>query len=169
MPRHDDYELPSWAIIESQRLLDETPPPYHKSRHFTPLQLTHQLIYYLRHLIRRHLYLALRLLSTILISWIILTPILNPSYTHPPKHYSGTNPHGEKVFIAACIVDPDLIRGSWGKAVLDLISIIGPENTYLSIYENDSGPETKKALKELSELVICKLLMKHSLSPYSLY
>lgn len=87
---------------------------------------------------------------------VTLTPIFNPSYVHKPSHYTGSNRHSEKVFIAACIVDAELIRGAWGKAVLDLIDIIGSENTFLSVYENDSGPDTRLALQELSELVPCK-------------
>lgn len=87
---------------------------------------------------------------------IVYTPIFNPSYSTRPQHYTGTNAHQEKVFIAANIVDKDLIRGAWGDAILGLIDIIGPENTFLSIYENDSGPETKEALKELEAKVKCK-------------
>lgn len=92
----------------------------------------------------------------ILITLILLTPILIPSYTHRPDHYTGTNPSNEKVFIAANIVDEDLIRGAWGERVLELIDIIGPDNTFLSIYENDSGPGTKAALRELSQKVKCE-------------
>jgi Cryptococcal mannosyltransferase 1 len=93
---------------------------------------------------------------SVLLILIIITPIFNPSYSRRPSHYLGSNPNQERVFIAANIVDKDLIRGAWGKAVLDLIDIIGQENAFLSIYENDSGPETKKALQELSEKVKCK-------------
>ena len=91
----------------------------------------------------------------ILVTIIILTPIVIPSYTYRPKHYTGTNPNREKVFIAANIVNEDLIRGAWGTRVLELIDIIGPENTFLSIYENDSGPGTKAALRELGQKVKC--------------
>jgi hypothetical protein len=91
----------------------------------------------------------------IILTLLVVTPIWNPSYTYRPKHYSGMNPRGEKVFIAANIIDKDLIRGPWGKAILDLIDIIGPQNAFLSIYENDSGPETKDALRELAAQVKC--------------
>lgn len=93
-----------------------------------------------------------------------------PSYTHLPKHYqelrslvrssedSGRgNPGNEKIFIAASIYDVggDLARGQWAKNVLDLIYLLGPENTYLSIYENDAGLEAKNALTTLKQKVPC--------------
>lgn len=99
--------------------------------------------------------LCIHIVLAALIAWILITPILNPSYTHVPAHYTGGNPHQEKVFVAACIVNPDLIRGAWGRAVLELVEAVGPENLFLSIYENDSGPETKEALQELSEKITC--------------
>ncbi|KAI9803224.1 MAG: hypothetical protein M1825_002015 [Sarcosagium campestre] len=97
---------------------------------------------------------------------VTLTSILNPSYEYPPVHYSNLrermsstgkgNPNGEKVFIAANIVDERLIRGAWGNALLELIALLGEENVFLSIYENDSGPETEAALRELEHKVKCK-------------
>ncbi|PWW77853.1 Glycosyltransferase Family 69 protein [Tuber magnatum] len=63
------------------------------------------------------------------------------------------NPAGEKVFIAANIIDADLINGAWGNAVMELMDLIGGENVFLSIFENDSGPETKAALEDLDKLV----------------
>jgi mannosyltransferase 1 (CAP59) len=78
----------------------------------------------------------------------------------------GANPHQERVFIAANIVDKDLIKGAWGKALLDLIDIIGPENAFLSIYENDSGSDTKQALEELAAKV--KSTINHTFLLYIL-
>jgi hypothetical protein len=85
----------------------------------------------------------------------ILTPIFNPSYTSRPAHYTGTNPNNEKVFIAANIVDESLIRGAWGQAVIKLVELLGEENVFLSIYENDSGEGTAEALNELKNMVRC--------------
>ena len=79
--------------------------------------------------------------------WIILTPILNPSYLYRPYHYSGRNLRRENVFIAANIVDEDLIRGAWGNGIVELVDLLGPEHVFLSIFENDSGPGTKAALQ----------------------
>ncbi len=90
-----------------------------------------------------------------LITLVILTPVLIPSYTYRPAHYTGTNPNNEKVFIAANIVDEQLIRGVWGERLLELIDILGENNVFLSIYENDSGADTKAALVDLGQKVKC--------------
>jgi hypothetical protein len=67
------------------------------------------------------------------------------------------NLRNEKVFIAASLYDEDgqLFRGKWVQNVLELIQLLGPENAFLSIYVNDSGPESRQALKELAQQVPC--------------
>ncbi|MCJ1387041.1 hypothetical protein MMC17_010170 [Xylographa soralifera] len=98
----------------------------------------------------------------------VVRAIIFPSYQNPPAHYQVLqkavvasklpgrgNPHNEKIFIAANILQEDLIRGPWGKSMLELIDLLGGENVFLSIYENDSGPGTVKALKELRRNLIC--------------
>jgi hypothetical protein len=95
-------------------------------------------------------------LAIFLLLYVILTPLLWPSYLRRPSHYSGTNNKGHKVFIAANIVDEDLIRGDWGRQLVELVELLGENNAYLSIYENDSGPGTKNALQELKERVSCR-------------
>lgn len=42
------------------------------------------------------------------------------------------NPRGEKVYIAANIVDAGLVRGAWGDAVLELMDLLGEQNVFLS-------------------------------------
>lgn len=114
------------------------------------------------------------------LSWIVLisltaftfiTAVFFPSYTNPPPRYSelrrrvkNTNRPGagnisdQKVFIAASIFDKsgDLAGGHWGENVVKLIHLLGPENVYLSVYENDAGPEAKAALEELQKKVECE-------------
>jgi len=112
------------------------------------------------------------LLSTIVIT-IIITGLFFPSYTRLPPHYEAlreralasespgrANLQNQKVFIAASIYDKDgtdgsLAGGPWAENVLDLIGLLGPNNTFLSIYMNDSGPEAKKALEKLEKRVSC--------------
>ncbi|MCJ1395571.1 hypothetical protein MMC18_008457 [Xylographa bjoerkii] len=53
------------------------------------------------------------------------------------------------------MVKEDLIRGAWGKAVLELVNLLGEENVFLSVYENDSGQGTIDALKDLRSNVQC--------------
>jgi hypothetical protein len=76
------------------------------------------------------------------------------------------NPYGEKIFIAANILQEDLIRGSWGNAVLELVDLLGADNVFLSIYENDSGRGTADALEELRNKVSCKSGCDGGISPF---
>ena len=68
------------------------------------------------------------------------------------------------MFIAANIVDEELIRGPWGSRVVELVELLGRENVFLSIYENDSGEGTRAALRELGEKVQCELFPASSAS-----
>jgi len=61
----------------------------------------------------------------------------------------------EKVFIAANIVDEELIRGAWGDRIVQLVELLGEDNVFLSIYENDSGEGTRAALQALGARVKC--------------
>lgn len=102
------------------------------------------------------------------ITWSVTEAILFPSYAHPPEHYrvlrdqitsssspGRGNPSNEKVFIATNILNADLIRGFWGENVLSLIDYLGPDNVFLSVYENDAGPETAAALRDLENALPC--------------
>ncbi|MCJ1399103.1 hypothetical protein MMC11_002305 [Xylographa trunciseda] len=48
-----------------------------------------------------------------------------------------------------------LASGLWGQAILDLIDLLGHENVFLSIYENDSGEEGAAALNDFKTRVRC--------------
>jgi hypothetical protein len=103
---------------------------------------------------------------------LVVTPILFPSYTRYPAHYkelrsrcSGTggksgcaNPRKEQVFISVSLFDPKgtIANGSWGEYLLELIHLIGEDNVFLSIYENDSGDAGAEALEGLRKRVPCK-------------
>ncbi len=101
---------------------------------------------------------------------ILIAYVYFPSYTILPHHYERLKEQTEttsrpgrgnlsqqKVFIAATLFDPGglLAGGAWADNVLQLISLLGPDNTFLSIYENDSGPEAQHALSELGTRVPC--------------
>ncbi|KAJ5297760.1 hypothetical protein N7508_008009 [Penicillium antarcticum] len=115
----------------------------------------------------------------------LFTSILFPSYTHPPAHYatlrksvleksySGRgNLRNEKVFIAASLYDSggELANGQWGEQLLELIHLLGNDNVFLSIYENDSGEEGERALHELEQKVQCQkaIVSEKHLDPNSL-
>ncbi|KAL8944631.1 MAG: hypothetical protein Q9216_000328 [Gyalolechia sp. 2 TL-2023] len=101
---------------------------------------------------------------------ILVTAILNPSYTRRPARYDALrkraltsrdpgrgNLENEKIFIAASIYDRKgkLADGPWGRALLDLIDLLGNRNVFLSIYENDAGERAKDALFDLKDRVQC--------------
>ena len=94
--------------------------------------------------------------------------LLWPPYQTPPEHYAGLrerilgstqpgrgNPEGQKVFIASNIVKEEMIRGPWGRSLLELVDLLGEDNVFVSIYENDSGPGTGDALRELAAQLPC--------------
>jgi hypothetical protein len=118
----------------------------------------------------RRIVIFLRIAGTILCALIAYTFVFRPSYTHLPSHYQelqqsmvqSTSPgrgniHNERVFIAVGLYDKagDLARGAWGEGLLNLIELLGANNTFLSIYENDSGPEAETALDEFAQRVPC--------------
>lgn len=101
---------------------------------------------------------------------LIATPILIPSYTRLPPHYRDlqagcegpdarpgcANPNNEKVFISVSLYDKGghLVNGRWGEQMQELIQMLGPENTFLSIYENDS-PLGKEPLRAFAGKIPC--------------
>lgn len=101
----------------------------------------------------------------------IVLAIFYPLYTSLPPHYKALNKyinhysqngrgnlHNQKVFIAANIVNADMIDGPWGDSIKELIELLGPQNSFLSIYENDSGERTSEALNNLRDDIACKFL-----------
>ncbi|KAL8392411.1 hypothetical protein RB595_002559 [Gaeumannomyces hyphopodioides] len=129
-----------------------------------------------RRSLRRHplqaLVLCLRYIVPVVLAVLILTPLFAPSYLRPPSHYrelkarchgkaaepACANPFHEKVFISVSLYDKGghLTAGQWGKAVLELIHLIGASNVFLSIYQNDSGPEGAAALEQFRRRVPCR-------------
>lgn len=67
------------------------------------------------------------------------------------KELGRGNVNNEKIFLAATLFDPagTLIGGRWGNAVLELVELLGPQNVYLSVYENDATSAVKVALERL--------------------
>jgi len=108
----------------------------------------------------------------ILIFLVLFASIFFPSYTVRPAHYNElrkratettdpgrANPYHEKVFITASLYEEkgNLVSGAWGKAVLKLIDLLGPENVHLSVYEDNADLKTKQALVEFRQRVPCEL------------
>ncbi|KAI0899094.1 glycosyltransferase family 69 protein [Annulohypoxylon nitens] len=103
---------------------------------------------------------------------LIGTPIFAPSYTRLPQHFRDlesrckgplrapgcANLHNEKIFISVSLYDKEghLANGFWGESLLELIHLLGHDNVFLSIYENDSGQEGATALESLRRQLRCK-------------
>ena len=90
------------------------------------------------------------------------------SYSNPPEQYRDLEAHvssstyagranaaNQKIFIAANIIDEELIRGHWGKSLMSLVDVLGPSNVFVSVYENDSNPGTSAALRDLGDKLPC--------------
>lgn len=118
----------------------------------------------------RRICLLIAAIFALLFALLFFTATLAPSYTHLPPHYADLrtqilaseipgrgNPANEKVFIAASIFDPsgELARGDWGEDILDLVDLLGHNNVYLSVYQNDAGPEAELAMNQLDSQVTC--------------
>lgn len=92
------------------------------------------------------------------------SPILRPSCSRLPDHYlalgrrcknSGEpgrgNPNSENIFIAASLCDPvvALVEGYLGRTVLELVELLGLQNAYLSVCEDDADSQAKAALDSM--------------------
>lgn len=121
--------------------------------------------------LQRRICFSLWIAFTVLCALVFLTAIFRPSYTILPTHYQELksriletrnegrgNLDNQKIFIATSIYDRNghLAGGAWGQAILNLIDILGHDNVYLSIYENDGGDEAQTALKRFETEVRCQ-------------
>lgn len=108
---------------------------------------------------------------------VVFTFILWPSYSHPPSHYRTLqrrcresrepgrgNINNEKIYIAATLYDPggSLVAGEWGGVVLELVDLLGFQNVYLSIYENDADKSAKSALQNMARKAKCTCFVCHT-------
>ncbi|KAI2602090.1 glycosyltransferase family 69 protein [Hypoxylon sp. NC1633] len=128
-----------------------------------------------RKILRQPLAVAMSVVKYIVMTaWLLLvgTPIFAPSYTRLPQHYRDlesrcqgpiqqpgcANINSEQVFISVSLYDRDgrLADGLWGQRLLELIHLLGHDNVFLSLYENDSGPKGAAALKTLRRQLRCR-------------
>ncbi|KAF7188815.1 hypothetical protein HII31_09738 [Pseudocercospora fuligena] len=105
----------------------------------------------------------------IIFSAIVICGLFFPSYANPPARYlelrnrvqefgQRVNDYNEKIYIAASLYDHEgeVVSGQWGQSVLHLINILGPENVFLSIYENDPDPGALAALDSFRTNITCQ-------------
>jgi len=121
--------------------------------------------------LRTTFFLCLQLPFIFIVVFLALTPVLFPSYSNPPIHYlelrrrtlestypGRANVDNQKVYIAASIYDEDgtLAGGAWGQRLTQLVDILGPDNVFLSIYEDNPSSAARDALDSLSLQLSCK-------------
>ena len=121
--------------------------------------------------LRRAIFGALIITLCFVIPIIVFTAALTPSYSHPPDHYmmlqrqcqdskelGRGNSNNQKIFIAATLRDPEgtLVDGYWGHSVLELVDLLGSDNVYLSVYENDVDALAKASLEKFRKSLSCK-------------
>lgn len=121
-----------------------------------------------RRSLRHQLCHILALISYSVVALVVICGAFFPSYSDPPERYinlrkalekTGTvNARNEKIYIAASLYDKDgeLLSGPWGHAVLGLIDILGADNVFLSIYENDASEKSQQAMRELETRLTCQ-------------
>ena len=76
-------------------------------------------------------------LAWLFVAVSVAESLLWPPYQTPPEHYAGLrerilgstqpgrgNPEGQKVFIASNIVKEEMIRGPWGRSLLELVDLL---------------------------------------------
>ena len=114
----------------------------------------------------------------LLILLVLITGIFFPSYTVRPAHYEElrkraadtgrANPYNEKVFITASLAEKkgDLTSGAWGREVLQLVDLLGPENVHLSIYEDNPDPVTKQSLASFRVKAKCETIRLAAMGHY---
>lgn len=101
---------------------------------------------------------------------VLVAGTLFPSYTHRPEHYNAlrqralasdspgrANPRNEKVFVAASLYEEhgQLTSGAWGRAILQLVDLLGPDNVHLSVYEDNALPEAQRSMAAFRAQTTC--------------
>lgn len=163
---HEDVPTPppSWLSRLASRLRIKKLPDRAAYKHYvTPRRRKRSVL--------RLVYCTIFSVPYILLMLVLVAGIFFPSYTVRPAHYNQlrklatnstqpgrANPYQEKVFITAALYEEkgNLASGAWGKAVLQLIDLLGPHNVHLSIYEDNADLKTKQALAEFRDKVPCK-------------
>lgn len=121
--------------------------------------------------LRQRAFRGLVVVLTLIFCFLSTCAVFFPSYSNPPPRYNALrnriaeapyragrgNVDNKKIFIAASLYDAKgrLVSGDWGRSVKGLIRILGPENVYLSIYQNDADEDSRVALNDFRRSVSC--------------
>ncbi|KAJ5343284.1 CAZyme family GT69 [Penicillium brevicompactum] len=92
-----------------------------------------------------------RALILILISWsLIELHLIQGRICEAESRSPRASRNTERIYIASVNWNNELVlRSHWNKALLHLVSELGPDNVFVSIYESGSYDNTKGALREL--------------------
>lgn len=100
---------------------------------------------------KRSRYLRVIFIVVFLLCTIDLVSILS-SYMRqrpPPKPESPRKK--ERIYIASIHWNNEaVLRSKWNEAVVDTVKVLGPENSYVSVYESGSWDDSKGALRVLN-------------------
>ncbi|KAL4917491.1 cryptococcal mannosyltransferase 1-domain-containing protein [Aspergillus aurantiobrunneus] len=177
----DEADFESQSIPSRSKLLDRAPlisrifgsnyaSGYRRLNPSKPFARTSKRPNCHRFCLSRRVLFYLQSFCGVILALLFLTTAFFPSYSRPPPHYETLknavhnsanpargNPRNEKIFIAASLYDRsgDIAGGLWGQSVLKLIDLLGEENVFLSIYENDSGSAGAGALLDLEAQIPC--------------
>lgn len=92
-----------------------------------------------------------RALFLIFISWsLIELHLIQGRICEAESRSTRTSRNTERIYIASVNWNNELVlRSHWNKALLHLVSELGPDKVFVSIYESGSYDNTKGALREL--------------------
>ncbi|KAK3697250.1 hypothetical protein LTR37_017562 [Vermiconidia calcicola] len=118
----------------------------------------------------------LTLLPYAVLCFVVAFGLFLPSYSNPPQRYidlrhrvqtsaelGRANVNDEKIFIAASLYDHNgqLLSGDWAQSVQRLIDILGHDNVFLSVYENDPDHQSEQALDDFHASLQCPSSVVH--------
>ncbi len=100
---------------------------------------------------KRSRYLRVIFIIIFLICIIDLLSILSSHRRQLPITGPQSNQRKERIYIASIHWNNEaVLRSKWIEAVVDTIKILGPENSYVSVYESGSWDDSKGALRNLN-------------------
>lgn len=100
---------------------------------------------------KRSTYLRVVFLLIFLLCIIDLVSILSIYMRQLPPPKPQSSREKERIYIASIHWNNEaVLRSKWIEAVVDTVKLLGPENSYVSVYESGSWDDSKGALRVLN-------------------
>ena len=100
---------------------------------------------------KRSTYLRVVFLLIFLLCIIDLVSILSISMRQLPPPKPQSPREKERIYIASIHWNNEaVLRSKWIESVVDTVRVLGPENSYVSVYESGSWDDSKGALRVLN-------------------